>query len=273
VHGPLDAHGAGGQVEVGSLQAEQLSSTQPAPGGEEDQGTKAGVDGIGERVDVADGGDRSLGGSLDAGALDLAGATDDDLVGHRCAHHGPPQPVGLGRGRRTGSLGAAQAGVPGADLGGAQAGQGGVIEVREDVTVEEALVQLAGTRTKVAAMRHPLAGPLGQRDVSHAGVHPRPTGAVGSLKSGPGRCIASGAEGAGVCVPGWVSEAHVLASGGLGLAHDDHRGVAFPGDATPSACGSPVPARCSTSSASAVVGTRRHLPIRTEPRVPSPISW
>lgn len=43
----LDAHGARSQVDVGPSQAEQLAAPEPAPGGEEDQGPKAGGDGLG----------------------------------------------------------------------------------------------------------------------------------------------------------------------------------------------------------------------------------
>jgi hypothetical protein len=55
----------------------------------------------------------------------------------------------------------------------AKCGELRVSQGGEYVVVEKALVQLSGTRPKVAAMRHPLAGPLGQRDVAPARVHPR----------------------------------------------------------------------------------------------------
>lgn len=58
VHAALDAYSARREIEIAALEAEQLTSPEPAPGGEEDEGPEAGNDGVGEGLDV---GDRAFG--------------------------------------------------------------------------------------------------------------------------------------------------------------------------------------------------------------------
>ena len=82
VHRLFDPDGGVEQVEVPPAEAEQLRSSQPAPGGQEDKGPEPFVDGVCQRGDLGDGGDRPLGAVVLAGAADPAGVTDDELVGH-----------------------------------------------------------------------------------------------------------------------------------------------------------------------------------------------
>ena len=97
-----DRHGAVEQVEVDLAERAELADAEAAERGEQDHRSIAGFDGVGDRVDLLDRGDRSLGGSLDRRALDDARVAGDEAVLERCGADGVEQPVALGDGRRAG---------------------------------------------------------------------------------------------------------------------------------------------------------------------------
>src|SRR5580658_1964127 len=116
MNGALDPQGAAHQIDVLTAEPHQLAPAQTAPGSEEHQGPKTGSDGIGEHCHFGDAGDRALRCVLDAGACDLTGVADEDLVSDRGAQHGSEEAVRLRCGRGTWSARALEPSVPGTNL-------------------------------------------------------------------------------------------------------------------------------------------------------------
>ncbi|KOU20117.1 hypothetical protein ADK51_25580 [Streptomyces sp. WM6368] len=84
------------QVHVPPVQADQLAPAQPKESRHEDEGSVAGLDGFGQRVDLLDRDGRTFRGVHGAGALDLAGVSPDQLVGHGGPQDGAEQGISLG---------------------------------------------------------------------------------------------------------------------------------------------------------------------------------
>jgi hypothetical protein len=93
---PGNADGAGVQVDVLGSERGEFSPAEASEGGEQDQHAVAGVDGVGNGVDLRDGEHGALGRVLVASALDSAWVALDQPVIYGGVHDGAKQPVGLG---------------------------------------------------------------------------------------------------------------------------------------------------------------------------------
>jgi len=95
---PVYPDRAGFQVDIGRTERGQLGPSQAGESGEQDEHPVSLVDRVGNRVDLGNRQDRTLGGLLLSGTLDPAGVTPDHPVISRSVEYGPEQPVCLGRG-------------------------------------------------------------------------------------------------------------------------------------------------------------------------------
>ncbi len=125
--------------------------------------------GVGERVDLLDGGRRALPGLLAAGAPDPAGIAADQLVVGRCLHDGLEKTIGLGDGLRTGGSQALD--PPGAHRRRRDGVQDHRGECGEQMQAQEPAVQLLRGDGK-AALLDPLRGVRPEVDRARVGVNP-----------------------------------------------------------------------------------------------------
>ncbi|QXC59912.1 hypothetical protein KSP35_16230 [Aquihabitans sp. G128] len=95
------------EVEVAAAEAEQLALAEADEAGEQDDAAVPGMDRLGDGVDLGNGGDRSLLGGLDAGALDVARVGGEEPILGGGGHDRAKQPVALG-----GRAGAGPVGSP-----------------------------------------------------------------------------------------------------------------------------------------------------------------
>ena len=91
-----DGQFTGVEVEVAAAEAEQLALAEPDEAGEQDDAAVAGVDRLGDGVDLGDRGDRSFLGGLDAGPFDVARVGGEQAVLGGRHHDRAEQSVALG---------------------------------------------------------------------------------------------------------------------------------------------------------------------------------
>jgi hypothetical protein len=108
----LDPELARSEVDVTSLQSQQLASAQPAPRRQENNQLKPLAYRIREQLHFDDARDRPLGSTFDAGALDRAWRSHNELVSHRDSQDRAQKAIGLRRSRGSRSVRASEAPVP-----------------------------------------------------------------------------------------------------------------------------------------------------------------
>lgn len=189
------------EVDVASLESQQLSDPEPAETRHEDEKTHVRRHRICRCEHLHHRGSRPLCRPLDTRAGQLAGVRDDELVMDRGSENRSEQAIALGRGVGADGFRRHEGAVPLSyetrreriEVDGTKSGK--------DVTPELGLIGLAGAETQARSRRQPGRRVLLERDPTGVGIHPCTAEHVGLDRDGEPVRVAPCAKGPGPFAP------------------------------------------------------------------------